>query len=139
MLKVIKDITGITAKEEKAKRELAEKEEKKRIAAERRAEKKAKKEADKKAMEDFLASPKKRATDAGEPYIAVVDVSIDKEDPGQGAFELDWNDTFVARLVKAGYPGKTDADIVDNWFKDVCRNVVLETYEQEIADPEKRR
>jgi hypothetical protein len=24
----------------------------------------------------------------------------------------------------------TDADIVDRWFTNVCRNVVLETYEQ---------
>jgi hypothetical protein len=41
-------------------------------------------------------------------------------------------------LIKSGYQGKTDADVVDNWFQDVCRNVVLETYEQEQADPEKR-
>ena len=40
---------------------------------------------------------------------------------------------FVAKLVRAGYQGKTDNDIVDNWFQDVCRNVVLESYEQEQA------
>jgi hypothetical protein len=51
----------------------------------------------------------------------------------RGAFELDWNDLFVAKLVRAGYQGKTDNDIVDNWFQDVCRNVVLESYEQEQA------
>jgi hypothetical protein len=46
---------------------------------------------------------------------------------------LDGNDLFVAKLVRAGYQGKTDNDIVDNWFQDVCRNVVLESYEQEQA------
>jgi hypothetical protein len=51
----------------------------------------------------------------------------------RGGFELDWNDLFVAKLVRAGYQGKTDNDIVDNWFQDVCRNVVLESYEQEQA------
>ena len=51
----------------------------------------------------------------------------------RGAFELDWNDLFVAKLIRAGYQGKTDNDIVDNWFQDVCRNVVLESYEQEQA------
>jgi len=40
----------------------------------------------------------------------------------------------VARLIKSGYQGKTDADIVDNWFQDVCRHVVMETYAQEQAD-----
>ena len=29
--------------------------------------------------------------------------------------------------------GKTDNDIVDNWFKDVCPNIVLESYEKEQA------
>jgi hypothetical protein len=78
------------------------------------------------------------ANKAGEPWVAVLGIDVNKDDPGMGAFELDWNDIFVARLIKAGYQGKTDQDIVDNWFQSVCRNVVLETYEQEQADPEKR-
>jgi hypothetical protein len=84
-------------------------------------------------------SPKEEATIKGEPYVTVTGMDIDPEDPGAGAFELDWNDIFVARLIKSGYQGKTDQDIVDNWFKSVCRNVVLETYEQEQADPETRK
>jgi hypothetical protein len=46
---------------------------------------------------------------------------------------LDWNDKFVANLLRAGYKGKTDADIVDQWFQNVCRHVVMETWEQEQA------
>ena len=84
-------------------------------------------------------SPKDLANEAGEPLVEILGMDIDPNDPGQGAFELDWNDKFVANLVRAGYQGKTDQDIVDNWFKTVCRNVVLETYEQEQADPELRR
>ena len=83
-------------------------------------------------------SAKDRATAAGEPYVDILSIDVDANDPGQGAFELDWNDIFVARLIKAGYQGKTDQDIVDNWFRTVCRNVLMETYEQEMADPEKR-
>jgi len=83
-------------------------------------------------------SAKDRASAAGEPYIDILSIDVDTNDPGQGAFELDWNDIFVARLIKAGYQGKTDQDIVDNWFRTVCRNVLMETYEQEMADPEKR-
>lgn len=84
-------------------------------------------------------TPKDLATERGEPWVEVLSMQIDKDNPGQGSFELDWNDKFVANLIRAGYQGKTDQDIVDNWFKTVCRNVVLETYEQEQADPELRR
>jgi hypothetical protein len=65
-------------------------------------------------------------------------MDIDPNNPGDGAFELDWNDKFVANLVRAGYQGKTDQDIVDNWFKAVCRNVIQENFEQEQADPTNR-
>lgn len=76
---------------------------------------------------------KEIATEAGEPYVNVVGLDIDSSDLHAGAFELDWNDKFVSNLIRAGYRGKTDADIVDQWFQNVCRNVVLETYEQEQA------
>ena len=65
-------------------------------------------------------------------------MDIDKDNPGNGAFELDWNDKFLSNLIRSGYQGKTDQDIVDNWFKAVCRNVIQENFEQEKADPEIR-
>lgn len=81
---------------------------------------------------------KELATEVGEPWVEVVSMEIDPSDPGNGAFELDWNDKFVSNLIRAGYQGKTDQDIVDNWFKAVCRNVIQENFEQEQADPEIR-
>jgi hypothetical protein len=63
-------------------------------------------------------------------------MDIDPANLHQGSFELDWNPIFVARLVKAGYmikPTDTDAEIVDRWFQNVCRHVVMETWEQEEA------
>jgi hypothetical protein len=78
-------------------------------------------------------SDKDLATERGEPYVAVLSVDIDPENVHNGAFELDWNDKFVANLIRAGYQmdaKDTDADIVDRWFTAVCRNVVLETFEQ---------
>ena len=83
-------------------------------------------------------TPKELATEAGEPWVEVLGIDIDKDNPGAGAFELDWNDKFVANLIRAGYQGKTDQDLVDNWFRSVCQNVVLENYEQEQADPDNR-
>jgi len=75
-------------------------------------------------------SAKDIATEKGEPWVSVIQVELDPDNIGNGAFELDWNDKFVTNLVRAGYQGKTDQDIVDRWFQDVCRNVVLENYEQ---------
>ncbi len=83
-----------------------------------------------------VKSEKELATEAGEPYIAVLKMDVDPNNLHQGAFELDWNEIFVARLVKAGYmmkPDDTDADIVDRWFQNICRHVVMETWEQEQA------
>lgn len=73
------------------------------------------------------------ATEAGEPYVGVISVDLDPDDVGNGAFELDWNEVFVSRLVKAGFMQKrddTDAEIVDRWFQSICRNVLNENFEQ---------
>jgi hypothetical protein len=79
---------------------------------------------------------KELATEKGEPWVGILRMDIDPENMHQGAFELDWNDKFVANLVRAGYQGKpddTDAEIVDRWFQNICRHVVMETWEQEQA------
>lgn len=88
-----------------------------------------------------LPKPKKKtekelANERGEPYVSMVSMEIDPDNLHQGAFELDWNDKFVSNLVRAGYQMKaddTDSDIVDRWFQNVCRHVVMETWEQEEA------
>ena len=86
---------------------------------------------------------KELATERGEPYVAILSMEIDIENVQNGAFELDWNEKFVANLIRAGYqmdPKDTDSDIVDRWFTAVCRNVVMETYEQyEAMNPERDR
>jgi hypothetical protein len=88
-------------------------------------------------------SAKEIATEKGEPYVAILSMDVDPENLSQGVFELDWNDKFVADLVRHGYmmnQQDADADIVDRWFTNVCRNVVLETYEQyEAMDPQRDR
>lgn len=86
-------------------------------------------------------SPKEIATQKSEPYINIVSMELDPNNINSGAFELDWNDKFVLNLIRAGYKIRdddTDSQIVDRWFQTVCRNIALEVYEQEIADPEKR-
>jgi len=100
-----------------------------------------KKEQPKPKVEKKL-SPKELATKNGEPYVAILRVDLDPTNINNGSFELDWNDKFLVNLVKQGYkikPDDTDNEIVDRWFQTVCRNIALEVYEQEVADPEKRR
>ena len=86
-------------------------------------------------------TPKEIATAAGEPWVNVLSMDIDPEEINNGAFELDWNEKFIANLVRAGYQAKPNEEehvIIDRWFQNVCRNVALETYEQEQADPDIR-
>jgi len=78
-------------------------------------------------------SEKELATEAGEPWVSVIDVELDPENVGNGAFELDWNEHFIKKLWKSGYRDEDENDMVDRWFQDVCRNVVLETYEKDEA------
>ena len=87
-------------------------------------------------------SEKEKATRAGEPWVSILNVDINPEDINNGAFEMDWNDKFVLNLIKAGYKEKeddTDEEIVDRWFQQVCRNIALEVYEQDQADPYNRK
>lgn len=86
-------------------------------------------------------TPKEIATAQGIPYVDVIKVNIDPDNINDGEFELDWNDKFIISLIRHGYridQNDTDAAIVDRWFTQVCRNVVMEVYEQDQADPDNR-
>lgn len=80
---------------------------------------------------DFAGMTPRQIADAkGEPWVNIVSVELDPDNIGNGAFELDWNDKFITNLVRAGYTGKNDSEMVDRWFQEVCRNIVMETFEQ---------
>lgn len=95
---------------------------------------KKKKTEPEKASKPKKKSVKEIATEKGEPYVAVLSMDVDPENISEGSFELDWNDKFIANLRRAGYQGREDHDLVDQWFQQVCRNVVLETWEQDQAN-----
>jgi hypothetical protein len=84
---------------------------------------------------------KELATQRGEPWVEVTHFEIDSQDIQTGNFTIDFNDKFVINLIKAGYKykeGDSDHDIVDRWFTQICRSIVLEQHEQMMADPENR-
>ena len=92
-------------------------------------------------QEKQTLTSKQQATANGEPYINILSMELDPNDVNNGAFELDWNDKFIINLIKAGYKYRdddTDQVIVDRWFQTVCRNIALEIYEQQQADPDNR-
>jgi hypothetical protein len=112
---------------------------KQEVIPEVKKEKKPRKPKEKKVEPELTA--KEKATAAGEPYVNILRMEIDPNDINSGSVELDFNDKFVLNLIRAGYKMKdtdTDNDIVDRWWTNLCRATVLETFEQEMADPEKR-
>jgi hypothetical protein len=116
------------AKKTVAKKTVVKKEPAKKTVAKKAPAKKA---APKAKKVDFTGMTPRQVADAkGEPWVSVISVELDPDNIGNGAFELDWNDKFITNLVRQGYKGKTDADMVDQWFQDVCRNVVQENFEQ---------
>jgi len=78
-------------------------------------------------------TPKEKATKKGEPWFTIVDVEINTENPLNGAFELDWNEPFVNMLRGHGLVGETDEEIVDQWFQDLCRQIAMETYDEDVV------
>ena len=86
-----------------------------------------------------VKTAKEIATENGDPYVAILTVELDPDNIGNGAFELDWNEKFIANLVRAGYqskPNEEDSVIVDRWFQTVCKNIAMETFEQwEVNQP----
>jgi hypothetical protein len=81
-----------------------------------------------KAEEMAKLGPKERATAKGESYVAVLDTKVNPDNVRNGFFELDWNDLFVLQLKQAGYgfDGDADEEIVDRWFRGLCKDVANE-------------
>jgi len=50
-----------------------------------------------KVVEPPPKTEKQIATEAGEPWVQVLSIEVDPNNLHQGAFELDWNEIFVAR------------------------------------------
>ena len=80
-----------------------------------------------------------QADKVGKPYVEVLSTNIDPENPTEGYFELDWNDKFITQLVRAGYKGEKQEDIIDSWFTDLCRQMLIIENEKDnfIVDVDK--
>lgn len=64
---------------------------------------------------------------SSEPYVEVIKLSIpNPKDPTTGYFELDWNAAFIQSLRDAGYSGREEEEVVDQWFNELCRGVIAD-------------
>jgi hypothetical protein len=70
------------------------------------------------------------ATIRKQPWVNVVKMGVDPSNVAAGYFELDWNEEFIEMLHENGYVGQSDEEVVNRWFNDVCRTVLI----QEKAD-----
>ena len=84
-----------------------------------------------KAKKDM--TPKELATKNKEPWVSVLTTHVDKANPKNGFFELDWNEYFVQSLRLNGYRAATDEEVVDLWFQDLCKNVASETGTEDVG------
>ena len=99
MKKLMKKIFGIDEMEKsiaEAQAKLEETERLKEEALARAAEALAREE-------EAKLTPKERATKKKEPWVAVLDTHVNKDNIRNGFFELDWNEFFIEELKKSGY------------------------------------
>lgn len=117
MIEWFKKISGIKKLEEEKLEALEQ------VAQARAEAAKAKEE-----EETAKMTPKDRATKRKEPWVAVLDTKVNKDNVRNGFFELDWNEYFIKELIKAGYGFEADPEeeIVDRWFRDLARNLLSE-------------
>lgn len=84
----------------------------------------------KKEKTDPIEKIRQEKKNSSEPWVDVINVNMeDKNDPSTGYLELDWNEAFVKQLVEAGYSGRTEEEIVDQWLNDLCRGIASDTLE----------
>lgn len=62
----------------------------------------------------------------GEPWFKIIGGEHQPNgDHVQMAFELDWNEEFVRELEEQGWKGPSDDAIVNAWFEEACRQMLV--------------
>ena len=66
---------------------------------------------------------KKKTSKNNEPWVKVLNMNVNQDNPRNGFFEIDWNDAFVENLKVHGYQGNSQEEIVDRWFQTLCNTI----------------
>jgi hypothetical protein len=62
-------------------------------------------------------------TKSEKPWVKVLNMNVNPDNPKNGFFELDWNKEFVNMLQQNGYKGDSEEQIIDQWFQTLCRTI----------------
>jgi hypothetical protein len=126
MKNFIKKIIGLDKLENEVKLALQNKLEAEEAAAQALEKAHLHQEASRIAEIKNKLGPKEAANARKEPYVAVLQTHVNDQNPRNGFFELDWNEYFIVQLKADGYFGDTDEEVVDKWWREICRNVATE-------------
>ena len=92
-------------------------------------------------LKNLFKKPKPEPTgkEGKEPWVNVVNTNFDEGNPNHGFMELEWNKPFIDFLREHNYEGKTDEEVVDKWFTDLCKNIggQLDEEAKFVADADK--
>ena len=77
----------------------------------------------KKTTKKTIVKKKKTKGKSEDPWVKVLNMNVNPENPRNGFFELDWNKEFVNNLQQHGYQGDTEEQIVDKWFQTLCKTI----------------
>lgn len=79
---------------------------------------------------------KQTATLRDEPWVGVIDDGFDLSHGTNGLFfELDWNEKWIEYLRMEGYGGRTEEEIIEQWFEDTCRTYAAERSGSDEFEP----
>lgn len=70
----------------------------------------------------------KKVAEKKEPKVEILKFDFDPADPKVGSIELDWNTEFIELLIKHGYAGTSEEEIIDQWLNDVCRTIIANQF-----------
>jgi len=119
-------LVGIDKLKESAAKAVQDKADAEEAAAKAKEESAKVIEETKEAVKLSQMSAKDAATARKESYVAILATHINDQNPRNGFFELDWNEQFILQLKAEGYWGENDEEIVDKWWREICRNVAAE-------------
>lgn len=61
-----------------------------------------------------------------EPYFNCWFLMVNENNPAECIMQFDWNDHMITYLKSNNYKGKSEEEVIKNWFDELCRNAAYE-------------
>ena len=66
------------------------------------------------------------------PYVEIISDEFDEKNGF--VIKLDWNNSFIKELLKAGIEGDSDEEMVQIWLQSIMRSQDMDEYEEELLN-----